>query len=235
MNSRRTWLWIGAAAALAPLAARAAAVRGSGQVVQREIAVAAFEGIELRGDVAIELRQAQPPRVTIEADDNLVGRLHAEVEERTLKLSIDGRIEPTRWAVTVDVWRLEALALGGSARLQARELACKRLVLTQGGSSVVRIEALVVEALTLRGSGSASTTLAGRANELEASLGGSAHADLGGLDTRRVTVGLGGSSMATVAASALLAGSLGGSSRLRYRGDPRLTVTRGGSAAVERI
>jgi hypothetical protein len=231
MNPRRTLL---AAAALAPFASFARS-RGSGRITEREIALAPFGAIEVGGDLSVVLRQQQPPRLQLEADDNIVPLLEAEVDGGTLKLKLRERAAPTQWQLVVGVWKLEALDTGGSARVSARALACKQLALRQSGSSIVAIEGLAAEALTVRLGGSAHLKLAGQANELELSMGGSSRADLAALAVRRVGVSLGGSAHASVWASSTLNGSLGGSAQLRYRGEPQVGVSRGGSASIERV
>jgi hypothetical protein len=117
--------------------------------------------------------------------------------------------------------------------VSATGLACKQLTLRQSGSSVVAFEGLMAETLNVRLGGNAHLKLAGQANELELSMGGSSHADLAALTVRRVGVALGGSSQASVSAASTLSGSIGGSARLRYRGEPQVSVSRGGSATIE--
>jgi hypothetical protein len=231
MTFRRTLL---AAAALAPIGSFAT-TRGSGRITRREIALAPFGAIELGGDLALALRQQQPPGLHVESDDNVVPLLLAEVESGTLKLRLRERAVPTQWRLVVDVWKLEALAVGGSARVSAAALACKRLALRQSGSSNVAISGLAAETLTLALGGSTHLSLAGQANELDLSMGGSSRADLAALAVRRVAVSLGGSAQAGVAAGGSLSGSVGGSAQLRYRGAPRLAVSRGGSGSIERM
>lgn len=226
--SRRTGLLLAAATLASPL-------RAAEGTAHRERDLPAFSGVRFGGALPVELVQRQPPKLLIDADADAVDRLEATVQDGWLTLRLDGRRMPSRLRLVVQVWALERLDVSGSGVLTAGELVAKRLAIEASGSSVVRLDRLTTEALSLQAGGSASVRVAGRANELELSLGGSAQLQAAEFEVRRVGVKLGGSAGARLWAADALDGAIGGSSLLRYRGDPAVQVSRGGSARLARL
>lgn len=206
---------------------------GSGRIVHAELELPAFQAIELGGDTAVTLVQGRTPRVAIDVDDNLQALFEPRVQDGTLRLQFRESVQPTKLKLVVSVWTLERVMLGGSARLQSELLVAKHLKLRAGGSGVIRLPELTAETVEVQLSGSGSVRLAGQANELALDLGGSGQLDASGLQVRRVRAEMGGSAHAQVWASESLGGAIGGSSQLRYGGEAKVNVARGGSARVE--
>ena len=234
-RSRRVALALAAAWPLAASAFdvhRLFGVKGSGRIARQPIDVGEFDGIELAGDVVCELSQNQPPRVMLEVDDNLLPLIEVTVKDRSLRLRKRESMSPTRLRLVVDVWRLERIVLSGSSTLRSDKLVAKSLSLRVSGSGALRLPVLTAETLLLQAGGSGVIDVGGQANELSASLGGSGVLDASKLQVRRVSVALGGSAVATVWATDDLSGKTGGSSVLRYRGEPRVSVGSGGSSRV---
>ena len=209
------------------------ATAGSGRIAHAEFDLPAFQAIELGGDTAVTLVQSRTPRVAVDIDDNLQALFEPRVQDGRLSLHFRESVRPTRRHIVVSVWTLERVTLGGSALLQSELLVAKQLKLRAGGSSVIRLADLTAETVEVQLSGSANARLAGQANELNLELGGSGSLDAGALQVRRARAEMGGSSHARVWASESLGGAIGGSSQLRYRGEARVNVARGGSARVE--
>lgn len=221
-----------------PLAAAALDFKpwaAAGPAAHREIEVPAFSGVRVGGSWPVELVQRQPARVLVDAEADLIGQIQARVEDGWLSFHATGRSTPGRARLVVQVWSLERLDLSGNAVISAAELVAKRLAVQASGSSVLRLDHLTTEALSLQCGGSASLRLAGRANEMELAMGGSAQVQARDFEVRRVGVKLGGSAGASLWAADALDGAIGGSAQLRYRGDPSLQVARGGSARLARL
>lgn len=218
-----------------PLAAAALDLRSlvaAGTPAHREIDVPAFSGLRIGGSLPVELVQRQPAKVLVDAEADRIGQLEARVDDGWLVLQHTGRGAPSRLRVVVQVWALERVDLSGSAVLSGAELVAKRLAVQASGSSVMRLDRLTAEVLSLQCNGSASLRVAGRANELELAMGGSAQLQAADFEVRRVGVKLGGSAGARLWAADALDGAIGGSAQLRYRGSPAVQVARGGSARV---
>jgi len=229
------------AAAAWPLAASAldlgrllGGTKGSGNIVHREIDPGEFDSLEVGGDLEVVLRQARPPRVVVDIDDNLWPLLEARVRGRTLRLRPTRTIAPTRLAIVVDAWVLEGIGVAGSALVTSTGFVSKQLSAGVAGSARLRLDEFTAESLTLHLAGSAQARLAGRANEMDAAVAGSAQLAALGFEVRRVTIKVAGAGQADVWASDTLDGAVAGSAGLRYRGDPKLGVSRAGSATIGR-
>jgi hypothetical protein len=237
ISRRAALLW----AAAWPLAAQAFdfkglfSTQGSGRQVHRELELESFDTIRLGGDIALELVQGQPPRVLIDTDDDVLPQIEVVAGDGVLTVRRTGRLAPTRQRIVVQVWSLQRIELAGSATVSAAELVSKRLALDLSGAASVRIGRLTAESLIVQAGGSVLVSVGGRANELRATLGGSSALQAADFQVRRVGVTLGGSAAARVWAEDTLDGAVGGSSTLRYRGEPKVGVVRGGSAVVARL
>ena len=206
--------------------------RGSGHVTRIEYTVGAFSAITVGGSVKLVLEQGQPSLVSVETDDNLQSHIDVQVAGGTLSVQRHGNISPTRLSIVVKVWNLQALNVAGSALVSAPVLVAQHLQLKLSGAGVVHLDALTTETLDVEMGGSAVVKVSGQANELNLSAGGAAQLDAYALRARRATVSVGGSAAAQVWASETLSGSVGGAGSLRYRGEPQLSVARGGAGRV---
>jgi len=232
---------LGLAAAAWPLAGQAFSlgglipVKGSGRVLTQTPELPPFTGLEVGDALAVEIEQGQPPRLQLEGDDNLLALLDMEVRGGVLGLRQQRPFKATRLRIVVTVWQFDSIAVNGSAAVRAGTLVAKELQLRGGGSGVMSLGALTAERVDLQGGGSTAIKLAGRANELHVSVGGSAAIAASALQVRRVKVSAGGSAVVKVWAADTLAGGVGGSAMLRYKGEPQLSVSKSGAGRVSRL
>ncbi len=233
-------------------------VRGSGNVISEKREVRDFDSVQLNsfGDVFIE--QGDQPGVTIEADDQLMeyvnaevraGKLHLDVGENGQSVSVTNAelrylvtvtdLEEIRISgsgdISVDDLSIDDLEIhiGGSGDITAEEIEGDQLTLSIGGSGDIEIKEVKLNEVDTGISGSGSIEVSGQTNQHSIRVGGSGSYDAADLESQVVDVRIQGSGNAEIWAVESLDISIGGSGDVRYYGDPSdLTQSVSGSGDV---
>lgn len=196
----------------------AASVVGSGRAARESRPVAGFREVVINGSGAAAIRQGDAESLTIEADDNVLPLLTAEVRGEQLWLdakpgtSIVPRT-PIRYTVTVV--ELRAVEIPGSAAVETLDL---------------RMPAVRVAL-----SGSGSVVMRGTAERQDVAISGSGVYDGRSLAGREATVSVSGSGRAVVNVSDSLDVSISGSGAVDYAGNPQLRQEISGVGVVRAI
>lgn len=240
MPTRRPLLAFAALAALAaPLLATAAdLVRGSGVAATQRRDVGAFTGVEVGGPFAVVLRPASREAIEIVADENVLPLIETSVRGSSLRIDLakNVRIEPrTKIVVTVDVVRLESVAVGGSGTIDGKAFKTAKLDAAIGGSGSIGFDDLDVGELAVAIGGSGSFRASGRAKKLGVNIGGSGRCDTEHLAAADVTVAVSGSGDVRVRADNALSASIAGSGDVHYTGAATPQVAIAGSGRVKKI
>jgi hypothetical protein len=204
-----------AAVAAAGLAGAGCSLADDGPQVTQTRDVASFSSIDNRSSVDVHLHVGPPQRVRVRAGEKVVGEVHTDVRDGTLRLTFDHH-GIGGGDVVVDAWvpRLTGVAVTGS-----------------GDVTGAGIDA---DALEVRSDGSGDVALHGTARRLSVGLDGSGDADLGALDARVARVSVGGSGDVEVRADERLAAEVDGSGDVHYHGEPAVTKRVDGSGDVAR-
>jgi hypothetical protein len=225
---------------LGPSLARARdTVRGSGVAATQRREVGAFTRISLGAPFAVGLRPASREAIEIVADDNVLPLVETTLRgDRSLQIELakDVRIEPrTPVVVTIDLVRLDALALGGSGTISGKAMKTARLDAAIGGSGSITLFELDVGDLAVSIGGSGAFRADGRARQLNVQVGGSGTCDTERLTAADVRVSIAGSGDARVRAENALSAAIAGSGDLYYSGaaTPKISIV--GSGRVKRI
>lgn len=156
---------------------------GSGNVVQREIAVSDFQRLELDGPMNVELRQGAVPRLVVYAEDNLIDLVEADGDGEMLTLGTRGSFRSRvglRAVLTVP--SLDAAAITGSGDIDLTDWNADTLVLRIMGSGDIRLAgSLDTVDADINGSGDIDLRRAA-IREARASVNGSGDIRLGSLD-----------------------------------------------------
>lgn len=171
--------------------------RGSGRVVEKEIAVKNFTGVELAtfGNLTIEVGDQEGLR--IEAEDNLIKYFEANVFGDTLK--IDSRpgvyIRPTRRVhFYLTVKELDTLIVTGSGDVEAPDLKAGRFLVKITGSGDVTMRSLDADDVKVRITGAGNLDISSvEAKRQEITLTGSGDVEIGDLDTDEIEARITGS------------------------------------------
>jgi hypothetical protein len=217
----QAFLALGTGLLIAATPAAEAATSGSGRVATEKRAVSEFEAIAQHGSIDLIVRQTGKEGVEVSAEDNLLPLIETVVENRTLQV----RFKRGEWArshrnirVTVDVIKLNAVAMAGSGDVLIEGVKTPSLKLTLSGSSDAQLRRLDADALELKISGSGDVAADGRARQVKVSIAGSGDAELAGLEADEVSVRIAGSGDANVTANKSLDVSVAGSGDVSYGG-----------------
>ncbi|TFW33780.1 head GIN domain-containing protein [Massilia horti] len=193
------------------------AVEGNGVAARDVRAVGSLQGLEVRGNMVVDVRVGPAPSLTVEADSNLLPLIRTETVGDTLRVSSERPLRSrTPIRITYTVPRLADLQSSGSGRVMVAGL--------NGG------------ALTVRSSGSGVTSLGGRVARLDARVSGSGGVDALGLESGSISLHGSGSGHMTVGrANGDYADiELTGSGRARASGAVRTLMVRvSGSGSVD--
>lgn len=118
-------------------------LKGSGRIVARTIEIGGFDGIRVSRAIRVEIRPGKAGEILVEADDNIIDMVIAEVEEGTLKIGIDKSVKELsdyRIKATVPYSeRIGSLEASGAASIVC-DLPLKARKTTLSASSAARIE-----------------------------------------------------------------------------------------------
>jgi hypothetical protein len=209
-------------------------VRGSGNVVARDVAVPSFSRLQVASAFEVTVSLGGQPSLTLQIDDNLDRHVDVGVDGDTLHIGLrrGTSVSDATLQAAVTAPSLAWIQGSGSSRIRVQDpLAGDDLRLELSGAS--RLDgAAELRSLTAGLSGASELTLSGRVGSVSASASGASRLALERLEVDALEVELSGASNAEVSVRRTLAASLSGASSLRYRGSPTLTRqdTSGGSS-----
>jgi hypothetical protein len=215
-------------------------VRGSGNVVSQEMALADFTAVEGANAFEVEITQSDIFAVTIRVDDNILDLLDVSKEGDTLKIGLEGGVS-LRGDVTLEASitmpNLEGLELSGASSASVSGFrSSDRLDIDLSGASTLDGD-LEVAQTDINASGASRVVLEGSATEATIEGSGASSLDLADFTVNTAEVRLSGASDATVRARKRIDPvDVSGASKLRYLGDPSLgDVTTSGASTVDKI
>ena len=222
-------------------AAHAADITGSGKIQSEPRAVSGFQAIALKTSVKVVLRQGGREGAEVRADDNVLSLIETRVVDASGVPTLEIRTKSgtsyqtrTTPVVTVDLIKLNGLAISGSGDVSGDELKSANLKVAISGSGDIRLNKLAVDDLGVKVSGSGDIRFNGRAAKLAVAIAGSGDVDTGGLEADDVSVSISGSGDATVNARKTLSVSIAGSGDVVYRGDAVPKTAIAGSGTVRK-
>ena len=177
-------------------------VEGSGHRIRQERPAGAFTHVIVDGALDAEIAIGPRAAIELEGDDNLVGRIRADVRDGTLHLGVEGSYRVRQSLIArITVPRLEDVDLRASGDVRVTGLAGGRLALTGQGSGSFRAD--------------------GRVDEVDVRIQGSGDADLEHLRARSARVVIDGSGNVRAQATEAMAATINGSGNITYSGRPR--------------
>jgi hypothetical protein len=214
-------------------------VRGSGNVAEEDRAVSGFTGVALAGIGELTIEVGERESLRIEAEDNLMPYLEAEVRNGILKIGAQDGVNlnptrPVRFYLTVK--ELDTIVLSGSGDIKAPDLEAERFSVTISGSGDVEMGDLSADILNVTISGSGNLDIAsGQIEEQDITISGSGEYQAGGLNSGSAEITISGSGNATVWATDSLDVQISGSGSVNYYGNPRTTFSASGSGKVKSL
>lgn len=247
MHMRKSWIVLIAALALTlGLAAcdiddgDGETVRGSGNVVTEDMALADFTSVEAHSSFVVEITQSDTFAVTTRVDDNIVDLLDVSKKGDTLRLRLK-RAVSLRGDVTLEaditMPDLDGLNLSGASSASVSGFRSSgSLDIDLSGASRVDGD-LQGGNVDIEASGASRVVLEGSATGLTIDGSGASRLDLADFTVNTAEVRLSGASEATLRVVEQIAPvEVSGASRLRYLGDPTLSdVSTSGGSTVDKV
>lgn len=234
-------------------------IRGSGNVVEEARPVSGVSSVELAtlGHLFIEVGDTES--MLIEAEDNLLEHLEAEVRGGRLRIETKDNVnlrptEPVNYYLTVT--GLDTIAISSSGNIQAPDLEADRFSITISSSGNLEMGDITTDRLTVGISSSGDVRMGVlNAEVLEVDITSSGNLDIAGgqvaaqnvsisssgnyraedLESTEADVRLSSSGSATIWVSDSLRAVLSSSGDLRYRGNPTVDANTSSSGDVVRI
>jgi len=201
-------------------------VPGSGKVISQTREVGAFTSISLSYPAEVLIQQGTAASVKLEAEDNLVPQLVAEITDGTLtiKNKVSGwneRVNPTKPVrITITVKDLHELDFPGAGSARIEKLETDSLSVHLNGAGVLTIDQLKAHAFDCSLSGTGSITASGAADKLTLNISGVGSFNSKDLASASVSVNLSGVGSATVHPTENLSAQVSGVGSVRYYGNP---------------
>jgi hypothetical protein len=229
---------------------------GTGPIIEREVPVEPFKGVDLDGSFNVTVEQGTDQNVKVLANENILEHVKLEVIDEVLYLGLeDGNYMNYDLEVKLVVPELNKVTLSGSGSIHLGTFVNLPLLnVTLDGSGDIDskgpLEVLEATAIVLNGSGDIDLTL--KAKDVSAMLDGSGDIRLSGTTAKLALVldgsgdikafdlestvcdaTLDGSGNIEVNASRVLNATLNGSGDIDYEGEPKLDAQIDGSGTIE--
>jgi hypothetical protein len=225
-------------------------LRPKGKAMKKEIpALEYFNKIHFKDFGTLILTQGDQPSLTIEADEELLPELEAEVRKDTLHLGIEddwiSRIGKAVSAIfsnakydvvyTLTCKDLEKISISGKCNLECDALAVDHLSLVVSGLGFMQFSHLDCNDLETKISGRGEFTAAGRADHQSIRISGSGEVNTPNLACQSMDIVISGQGNATVRANERLNITISGLGQVNYYGHPKLRQVISGIGKSKRL
>ena len=172
-------------------------VSGSGRVSEESRTVHNFDEVALSGIGTLHISVGRKESLRIEAEDNLLPYLTAEVQHNRLDIGTKNGVwlrntKPIHFYLVVT--ELDTIVLSGRGEIKAPDLLTDSFSLTVSGSGKIEMGALETQEAQVKISGSGNVQFANvDANHLKVLISGSGDLNIGGGDVEQQKVTISGS------------------------------------------
>lgn len=212
-------------------------VNGNGNIKKEARNAGNFNGIATSGNYKVYIKQGNTNSVQVEADENLLPYIIAEVDGNDLEIhSKKGyNINPTKqinvYVTTKDLKELSASGKGGF--FSDGRFRTDKLEVSLSGSLASDLD-VETEKLEVSHSGSGNLKFKGKATKSEISLSGSSTIDAHDLKTSESEIAISGSGNVRVHADKKLEVSVSGSGNVKYSGNAVVSQSVSGRGKIEK-
>jgi hypothetical protein len=189
--------------------------------------VTGFDAVTLRGFGSVMITQGDHTSLTIEAAEDVMRRVTAEVENGVLVLGLEragwvnGLKEKRlsiKFSVTMD--RIRELILSGVGRIDAPRIDSDGLSLIVSGAGAIEVGSLNAESLSVILSGAGSCEIAGKVDFQTIKLSGAGNYTAPDLECTSANAVVSGAGNVTIHVQDTLDASISGTGSIRYQGAP---------------
>ncbi|NOY50993.1 MAG: DUF2807 domain-containing protein [Chlorobi bacterium] len=211
-------------------------VDGIGPVLEKNIELKGFTSLDIRVPADIVLKVGDSPVASIQANENLLGLISAEIKGKTLIIDSKRCIgSADKFHIDLIVRDLNHIVLNGSGFVKSiSQLRSDKMRLEINGSGKIMLEVFsnVVKADI---SGSGDIIVNGSTKDLDVSINGSGGFEALGLQAFSSNVDINGSGEARLNVKNKLNINLNGSGSVLYSGMPKIKTDISGSGEVRKI
>lgn len=214
--------------------------RGSGNVVSETRKVSGFDAVSVSYPAQVLITQGNSESLKIEAEDNLLPNLKAQVENNTLEIFYrreNGKhINPTKPVkITIVVKDLSDVDFSSAGELIIENLETDHLDVSLSGAGNVNLDTLHAKALTVSLSGAGSASASGTADSLDLSISGFGDFNGKELHSKDARVSISGAGGATVWVDNDLMAKVSGAGSVSYYGSASVTRQISGVGGVNHL
>ena len=197
-----------------------------------------FNSISIEYPADITILQDNSASITIEAEDNLLPQLSAEVKGGTLYFSNAEhnwreRVNPTKTVlVTITVKDLEQVRFSTAGKLRVEGLETETFEISLSGAGDITLTELPVEKLGINLSGAGSVQADGAANEISLRISGMGNFNGQELKCNNADVNISGAGSATIWVESDLNANISGAGSIDYYGSPSVSKNISGVGSI---
>ncbi|WP_295117261.1 head GIN domain-containing protein [uncultured Chitinophaga sp.] len=212
-------------------------VNGNGNIKKEVRDATNFNGISTSGNYKVYIKQGSTYSVQVEADENLLPYIVAEVDGNDLEIHVKKgySINPSKpvnvYVTTKDLKELSASGKGGF--FSDGRFRTDKLEVSLSGSLESDLD-VETDRLEVNHSGSGNLKFKGKATKSEISLSGSSTIDAHDLNTSESEVAISGSGNVRVHADKKLEVSVSGSGNVKYSGNAVVSQSVSGRGTIRK-
>lgn len=216
------------------------AIAGSGVVRSESREAENFDAVRIEYPAEVTVRQGSSESVQIEAEDNLLSQLTAEVRNGTLVLENSEqnwreRVNPSEPVlVTITVTDLNRVQFPTAGKMLIEGLETDSLSVSVSGAGDVTLVDMTAETLEISLSGAGSIDAEGQSDRLQLQISGLGSFNGGDLQSQEAAIQISGAGSATVWVENTLDASISGAGSINYYGDPNVNEQISGVGSVSK-
>jgi hypothetical protein len=216
-----------------PPAPASGMIKGSGQIITRQMDLTNFDRVEASSAFTVEIVQSDTYSVAITADDNLFDYIQVSIEDRSLRLQLKkGSYGSATYRAKVSIpklagiklWQASKATVSGVKTSESLDLDISEASMLNG-----RLEASEAQIIM---AGASQLSLQGTCGNLTLKATGASRAQLDQLVLTNAVINLSGASQGSININGRLDASLDAAARLEYSGNPVLGTINSAAAAT---
>jgi len=212
-------------------------LQGSGNIVKEDRPVSDFDQVVLNGLGKLIIDQGDSESLVIEADDNLLPIITAEVKNRVLTIGFDEKIRlvgSSNITYHLSLKDLKGLEISGLGEATIPSLRSNALSLGMSGSGKIQVDDLQATTLTVNSSGLGAFDAAGQVDAITLNFSGAGFFNAENLRANSANLTINGTGTATVWVVDQLDVNISGGGFVNYYGNPQVTKSISGLGRVEK-
>lgn len=212
-------------------------VKGSGEIRTEERDVSNFKKVNLSGVGSLIITQGEQESLVIEADDNIIPLIEAEVIGDKLNIGFKrgyNFIPASTLKFYLTAKELDEIKLSGAGNIYCNEFSTGELEFEISGAGDIDFK-INAESIVIISSGAGDITLEGSTGTQKITLSGAGKYNGAGLESKKCEISVSGAGSATVNVSEELDVDIGGVGNVSYMGKPAIKQSISGIGRIKNI